>query len=113
MSNWSKPYVTVRDATGQPVARQLPDPLPFDPGASAHPDGLTVADLGPPAVSALEVRWRTPAHANPRKRRESTDDLWLVALAASLPRRRHRLVTRLARPAPARRRGRRIRRPQR
>lgn len=67
MSAWSKPYLTVHDASGARVAWQLPDPLPWAAGATFDADLRTPVPLGLPAGGTVKVRWRTPEHTNGRQ----------------------------------------------
>jgi integrase len=74
MSTWSRPYVRVKDADGNPVAWDAP-------GRGAL---LSPATLGLPPTGTLELRWRTPLHANPRKRRLDLADPATAALLLDL-----------------------------
>ena len=78
------------DRTGARTAWPLPRPLPCPPGAGTDPDllaGATAAALGLTEVAQLEVRWRAPGWANPRKRTFTGLDIPTgVALACDVQR---------------------------
>lgn len=86
MSTWSRPYLTVTDHVGAPVPWSLPDPLPWPAGAATDPALRTPVDLGLPESGTIRVRWRTPAHPNPRRRTYPVTDLTAVALACDVHR---------------------------
>jgi len=89
VSTWSRPYLQVTDAHGRAVPWDLPADLPLPAGAASDPALRTPLDLrtlGLPDGGKLEVRWRTPALRNPRRRTFGTEDLAGLALACDVQR---------------------------